>query len=130
MTCPTCGATNREDAAFCRNCGRLLLATCPRCRSAAGPGANFCDTCGYPLSPHAWIGAWPTLSISLSLGRMASQVLAQLVASASGPMPARARPENPPDQANNQVVADFFDGIDPNRKSGTRLSLEAPRRVC
>jgi class 3 adenylate cyclase/tetratricopeptide (TPR) repeat protein len=56
MTCPTCGATNRDGAAFCRNCGRLLLAACPRCRSMAEPGANFCDACGYPLSPRAWTG--------------------------------------------------------------------------
>ena len=58
MTCPTCGSTNRDGAAFCRNCGRLLSTACPRCGSAAGPEANFCDTCGAPLSPQAWIGSW------------------------------------------------------------------------
>ena len=56
MNCPTCSATNRDDAAFCRNCGRLLSDVCPRCRTAAGPGANFCDQCGYPISPWAWTG--------------------------------------------------------------------------
>ena len=54
--CSHCGANNRDGAAFCRNCGRLLLAACPRCRAAAAPDANFCDTCGSPLSPHAWTG--------------------------------------------------------------------------
>ena len=56
MHCPHCGATNRDDAAFCRHCGRLLLAACPRCAAAAAPDANFCDACGSPLSPHAWTG--------------------------------------------------------------------------
>ena len=56
MTCPWCDATNREGAAFCRNCGRLLLAACPTCGAAATPEANFCDTCGRPLSPAAWRG--------------------------------------------------------------------------
>jgi len=54
MNCPWCDAPNREGAAFCRHCGRLLLAACPACGAAATPGANFCDTCGRPLSPHAW----------------------------------------------------------------------------
>ncbi|CUS05833.1 putative Adenylate/guanylate cyclase with TPR repeats [Candidatus Promineifilum breve] len=56
MICPTCGANNRDNAAFCRHCGRLLLSACPRCRAAAEPGANFCDSCGAPLSPRAWTG--------------------------------------------------------------------------
>ncbi len=55
MTCPWCNAPNREGAAFCRNCGRLLLAACPTCGASPTPGANFCDTCGRPLSPQAWL---------------------------------------------------------------------------
>nr|HMT22571.1 zinc ribbon domain-containing protein [Promineifilum sp.] len=54
--CSHCGANNRNGAAFCRNCGRLLLAACPRCHAAAAPDANFCDACGGPLSPRAWTG--------------------------------------------------------------------------
>ncbi len=57
MTCPWCNAPNREGAAFCRNCGRLLLAACPTCGAAATAGANFCDTCGRPHSPQAWLVA-------------------------------------------------------------------------
>ncbi len=56
MICPACSATNRDGAAFCRRCGRLLHDACPRCRAAATPDANFCDTCGCPLSPRAWLG--------------------------------------------------------------------------
>ncbi len=55
-TCSHCGANNRDDAAFCRHCGRLLRAACPRCGAVATPDANFCDTCGGPLSPRAWTG--------------------------------------------------------------------------
>ncbi len=54
--CSHCGANNRDGAAFCRNCGRLLLAACPRCHAAAAPDANFCDACGGPLGPRAWTG--------------------------------------------------------------------------
>ena len=56
MNCPWCSALNREGAAFCRNCGRLLLSACPRCSAAASPEANYCDTCGAPLGPRAWLG--------------------------------------------------------------------------
>ena len=56
MNCPWCDATNREGAAFCRNCGRLVLPACPTCGAAATAGANFCDTCGRPLGPQAWLG--------------------------------------------------------------------------
>ncbi len=91
MNCPTCGANNRDEAGFCRNCGRLLLAACPRCRAAAAADANFCDTCGYPLSPRAWTGAWPTSGITSSTATPAPQPV-----TASAPPqtaePAAARP--------------------------------------
>ena len=56
MNCPRCNAVNREGAAFCRNCGRLLSAACPTCGAAASAEANFCDACGRPLGPGAWLG--------------------------------------------------------------------------
>lgn len=56
MSCPNCGTTNRDGAAFCRHCGRLLRDACPRCAAAAAPDDNFCDACGCPLSPRAWTG--------------------------------------------------------------------------
>jgi predicted ATPase/class 3 adenylate cyclase len=59
VDCPHCGTTNRELAAFCRQCGHLLRDECPRCRAFADTEANFCDACGYPLSPRGWIGSWP-----------------------------------------------------------------------
>lgn len=56
MNCPRCNAVNREGAAFCRNCGRLLSAACPTCGAATSAEANFCDACGRPLGPGAWLG--------------------------------------------------------------------------
>jgi class 3 adenylate cyclase/tetratricopeptide (TPR) repeat protein len=59
MNCPWCNAPNREGAAFCRHCGRLVLHDCPTCGASATPGANFCDGCGRPLGPAAWLGRPP-----------------------------------------------------------------------
>ena len=60
MICDRCSAPNREGAAFCRNCGYLLLSTCPTCGATAAAGVNFCDSCGRPLSPQAWTVAATT----------------------------------------------------------------------
>ncbi len=51
MTCPRCGAENREDAQFCRECGTRLISVCPNCGAAVEPASKFCDTCGTALSP-------------------------------------------------------------------------------
>ncbi|MCW5847798.1 MAG: AAA family ATPase [Anaerolineae bacterium] len=56
MNCPTCDTDNRQGAAFCRQCGSLLLPACPGCGAAAAVDANFCDRCGRPLAPRAWTG--------------------------------------------------------------------------
>ncbi len=51
MKCPTCQFENRDRAAFCGKCGRVLVRVCPRC-SAESPGDHvFCDTCGCDLGP-------------------------------------------------------------------------------
>lgn len=61
MQCPQCAFDNRDDARFCKRCGRELLAVAPAARpsvtplcSACGatlkPGARFCARCGQPLA--------------------------------------------------------------------------------
>ena len=67
MNCPWCSASNREGAAFCRNCGRLLLAACPTCGAPAAADANFCDTCGRPLGPASWLAVRPAAAASPAL---------------------------------------------------------------
>ena len=79
MLCPSCGARQPEDAAFCEYCGQPLAVasqpklvvsvpaqkpahpptvsittpdvgvTCPRCGAKLSPDSNFCDMCGTPL---------------------------------------------------------------------------------
>ena len=48
MTCATCGAENRDDAKFCRECGSALARTCPNGHPVAAD-ARFCDECGAAL---------------------------------------------------------------------------------
>ena len=79
VLCPSCGARQPEDAAFCEYCGQPLTAaahpqpvvsalaqkplhpptvaittpdaslTCPRCGATLSPDSNFCDMCGASL---------------------------------------------------------------------------------
>src|SRR5712691_10079795 len=51
MTCPACGAENREGRKFCAACGKPLSAACPACGAANEPGERFCGECGSPLEP-------------------------------------------------------------------------------
>ncbi len=53
MVCPKCETPNRQEANFCRRCGRLLVDRCPRCRTLLLPDSDFCDHCGRPLTPAA-----------------------------------------------------------------------------
>ncbi|MDH5372790.1 MAG: AAA family ATPase, partial [Acidimicrobiia bacterium] len=50
MTCRACGAENREDRKFCRECGNSLDVPCPNCGAANDPGDKFCGTCGHQLA--------------------------------------------------------------------------------
>jgi class 3 adenylate cyclase/tetratricopeptide (TPR) repeat protein len=59
LICPECQTTNREEANFCRRCGRLLVDHCPRCGISLLADSDFCDHCGRPLSPAATLG-WAT----------------------------------------------------------------------
>jgi peroxiredoxin/ribosomal protein L40E len=59
--CPKCIAANREEASFCRNCGKVLVALpwphqkdagrvyCNICGNANRSGARHCARCGKPL---------------------------------------------------------------------------------
>ena len=101
MNCTACGANNREEAAFCRHCGRLLHEECPRCGSAAGPAANFCDACGCPLSPRAWTGGAPLL-----ISR--SPKLPDATAPGSPIAPSPTRPDSPASPAAGSRSLDRF----------------------
>ena len=49
MECPNCQIVNREEAAFCLECGTELKILCPDCEKALPPQAKFCDACGLNL---------------------------------------------------------------------------------
>jgi class 3 adenylate cyclase/tetratricopeptide (TPR) repeat protein len=51
--CPNCGAQNRAEDRFCRNCGTALALTCPTCGSPVEAGDLFCGSCGSRLQPTA-----------------------------------------------------------------------------
>ena len=50
MKCPNCQFENREEAAFCLECGAELVVKCPNCEKTLPPTAKFCDACGKDLS--------------------------------------------------------------------------------
>jgi len=50
MECPNCRFDNREEAAFCLECGAELGIKCPNCEKSLPPRAKFCDTCGQKLT--------------------------------------------------------------------------------
>ena len=50
MNCPSCGADNRSDAKFCRECGAAIGGRCPACGASNEPGQKFCDECGTALA--------------------------------------------------------------------------------
>jgi class 3 adenylate cyclase/tetratricopeptide (TPR) repeat protein len=49
MECPNCHIVNREEAAFCLECGAELGIQCPDCKKSLPPRAKFCDACGRDL---------------------------------------------------------------------------------
>ena len=49
MTCATCGASSRDGAKFCGECGSRLTSGCPSCGAANPPDQRFCDQCGATL---------------------------------------------------------------------------------
>ena len=116
MTCPWCDATNREGAAFCRNCGRLLLPACPTCGAATTAGANFCDTCGRPIGPQAWLGT-------------ATSPLPSPLPQGEGGTPPTARhasPAEPTDTLQQFIPRELQDKLRAARRAGT---MAGERRV-
>ncbi len=62
VACPSCGASNEPDAAFCKKCrAKLTRVSCPGCATSNEPDATFCKKCGRGLtggdSPEANAGA-------------------------------------------------------------------------
>jgi tetratricopeptide (TPR) repeat protein len=51
MKCPKCWADNREDAQYCKKCGKSLQTelVCGNCQHPNSPDSSFCDTCGHSL---------------------------------------------------------------------------------
>src|SRR4030043_1831927 len=50
MRCPACQFDNREEAQFCKECGKKLELLCPSCGRPYQPGSKFCDECGHNLA--------------------------------------------------------------------------------
>lgn len=50
MQCPKCQFDNREEAAFCSECGYNFDIVCPECKNSNRLGAKFCDKCGHDLT--------------------------------------------------------------------------------
>lgn len=44
--CPKCGAVISSKAKFCPECGASVVATCPKCGVAVKSSAKFCPDCG------------------------------------------------------------------------------------
>ena len=49
MECPNCRFDNRDEAAFCLECGAELGIKCSNCEKSLPPQAKFCDSCGQDL---------------------------------------------------------------------------------
>lgn len=45
-TCAKCGATLNANAKFCPECGTPTTKTCPKCGAVLGANAKFCPECG------------------------------------------------------------------------------------
>ena len=49
MICPHCQSNNREEAIFCRACGKKLLYQCWNCGGTMSLDSKFYDECGSKL---------------------------------------------------------------------------------
>lgn len=49
MKCPKCQFENKDDAAFCLECGERLELECPQCGKTLPYNSKFCDKCGQRL---------------------------------------------------------------------------------
>lgn len=46
LTCPTCKALAKADAAYCPTCGHELKPKCTKCAATVDAGSRFCPACG------------------------------------------------------------------------------------
>lgn len=46
MECVFCKTDNRENAIFCKNCGKQIELKCPLCQGSVPPDSKYCDHCG------------------------------------------------------------------------------------
>ncbi len=50
MTCPSCGAENRDGRKFCSECGAALARGVPSVRRRERAGEKFCGECGAAIA--------------------------------------------------------------------------------
>ena len=85
MSCPACGAENRDGARFCGECAAPLGATtaCESCGVQNLAGRKFCDACGTPLAarPEAGGGAQVVARPEAAARKIVTIVFADLAGS-------------------------------------------------
>jgi class 3 adenylate cyclase/predicted ATPase len=75
LICAACGAENRADRHFCRQCGSTLANACGVCGAANEAGDRFCGSCGTTLLEPDVAGAAPAVSTSPTTERRLVSVL-------------------------------------------------------
>jgi adenylate cyclase len=75
--CPSCEFENRDEAAFCGNCGQSLSAeqTCGSCGRQSPAGRRFCDGCGSPFAAQPEIPAPERVPRSYTPQHLADKIL-------------------------------------------------------
>jgi class 3 adenylate cyclase len=87
MRCPECNTENREDAAYCLQCGAPLGYVCPHCGRELPPQAQFCDACGTPRAASTSAGRREDDSAAAqALRRLAPSAYIDRLLSAGGKM--------------------------------------------
>ncbi len=84
MNCPSCQASNPDNARFCLNCGTALAVACPNCNTSLPASAKFCFNCGQAVSAPAVSAAPPAPTQSRLQQFIPRELLAQLEASRAG----------------------------------------------
>jgi class 3 adenylate cyclase/tetratricopeptide (TPR) repeat protein len=79
VNCPSCGADNRPDAKFCRECGAAIGGRCPTCGASNEPGQKFCDECGTALVGTAPVAPSTRAGSPAAERRLVSVLFADLV---------------------------------------------------
>jgi predicted ATPase/class 3 adenylate cyclase len=79
VNCPSCGADNRPDAKFCRECGAAIGGRCPACGASNEPGQKFCDECGTVLAGTPPVAPSPRAESPAAERRLVSVLFADLV---------------------------------------------------